>query len=142
MNSSQEWSARTFGNEDLLPRVPLPTLEGSCARFLEWCAPLLTPDELAATESAVVDFLRPGGAGRTLDAALREYEASPGVHSWLDTFWPYRYLGRRDRIALNANFFTLFKDSGEPQVERGAGLIAAAPNSRNDQAWPPFWKSR
>ena len=52
------------------------------------------------------------------------------MHSWLDTFWPRRYLGRRDRIALNANFFFLFKeapgDHGQGQFERAAGLIASA----------------
>ncbi|MEU9119256.1 choline/carnitine O-acyltransferase [Streptomyces sp. NPDC048506] len=112
--------------EDTLPRVPLPTLEESCARFLAWCAPLLTADELAATEAEVTAFLRPDGPGRTLQAALQEYDATPGVHSWLDTFWPYRYLGRRDRIALNANFFFLFQDTGQPQLTRAAGLITAA----------------
>ncbi len=117
---------RTFGNEDSLPRVPLPTLEESCARFLEWCAPLLTAEELAATEAEVTSFLRPDGPGRTLHTALEQYDASEGVHSWLDTFWPYRYLGRRDRIALNANFIYLFQDAGLRQVERAAGLIAAA----------------
>jgi carnitine O-acetyltransferase len=50
------------------------------------------------------------------------------VQSWLDTFWSYRYLGRRDRIALNANYFYLFRDSGQGQVERAAGLVAAATN--------------
>ncbi|MCQ4079503.1 choline/carnitine O-acyltransferase [Streptomyces sp. RB6PN25] len=116
----------TFALEDTLPRVPLPTLEESCERFLAWCAPLLTEAELAATEAEVAAFLRPGGPGRMLHAALEEYDATEGVHSWLDTFWPYRYLGRRDRIALNANFFFLFRDSDLPQVERAAGLIAAA----------------
>jgi carnitine O-acetyltransferase len=118
----------TFAQEDSLPRVPLPTLEASCERFLTWCAPLLTADERAATEAEVTAFLRPDGPGRVLQAALEEYDATEGVHSWLDTFWPYRYLGRRDRIALNANFFFLFKDSGRPQVERAAGLIAGAVN--------------
>ncbi|MFE1774904.1 choline/carnitine O-acyltransferase [Streptomyces sp. NPDC059008] len=118
--------------EDSLPRVPLPSLEESCERFLAWCAPLLTADELAATEAEVAAYLRPGGPGRVLQAALEEYDATEGVHSWLDTFWPYRYLGRRDRIALNANFFFLFQDAApaqppaDPQVERAAGLIAAA----------------
>lgn len=116
----------TFAREADLPRVPLPTLEASCERFLAWCAPLLTPDERAATEAEVAAFLRPGGPGRVLHAALEEYDATEGVHSWLDTFWPYRYLGRRDRIALNANFFFLFRDTGRPQVERAAGLIAGA----------------
>ncbi|MGA5564820.1 choline/carnitine O-acyltransferase [Streptomyces platensis] len=120
----------TFAQEDSLPRVPLPTLEASCERFLAWCAPLLTDTQRAATEAEVAAFLRPGGPGRVLQAALEAYDATEGVHSWLDTFWPYRYLGRRDRIALNANFFFLFRDPapGQPQsqVERAAGLIAGA----------------
>ncbi|MEU0132663.1 choline/carnitine O-acyltransferase [Streptomyces sp. NPDC006296] len=106
--------------------MPLPTLEASCERFLAWSAPLLTEEERAATEAEVTAFLRPGGPGRTLHAALEEYDATPGVHSWLDTFWPYRYLGRRDRIALNANFFFLFRDTGEEQLDRAAGLVAGA----------------
>ncbi|MFI5592682.1 choline/carnitine O-acyltransferase [Amycolatopsis sp. NPDC051758] len=124
--SSPEWSPRTFGNEDRLPRVPVPTLADSGRRFLEWCGPLLTPDELAETEAAVEDFLAPGSPAHELQAALAEYDRSPGVHSWLDTFWPYRYLGRRDRIALNANFFFLFQDSPLGQVERAAELAASA----------------
>ena len=132
MTGDPPWSDRTFGNEDRLPRVPLPSLEDSCERFIHWCAPLLTTEELAATEAAVRSFQRPDGPGRRLHAALREYDASAGVHSWLDTFWPYRYLGRRDRIALNANFFFLFGDDdglagqADPQLGRAAGLIAAA----------------
>ncbi|NKY32516.1 choline/carnitine O-acyltransferase [Nocardia speluncae] len=123
----------TFAAEDQLPRVPLPTLEDSCARFVQWCTPLLTPGELAATEEAVADLLRPDGAGRTLHAALREYDETPGVGSWLDRFWPSRYLGRRDRIALNANFFFLFRDdtalatsTAAGQADRAAALVAAA----------------
>ncbi|MET9133829.1 choline/carnitine O-acyltransferase [Streptomyces antibioticus] len=108
--------------------MPLPTLEASCERFLAWCTPLLTADERLATEAEVAAFLRPDGPGRVLHAALEEYDATEGVHSWLDTFWPYRYLGRRDRIALNANFFFLFQDSDQTQVERAAGLVAGALN--------------
>ena len=119
----------TFANEDSLPRVPLPTLEESCERFLAWCAPLLTAERAGGDR---------GGGGRVPPArtapAARctrrwsEYDATEGVHSWLDTFWPYRYLGRRDRIALNANFFFLFQDASAAaaQVERAAGLIAGA----------------
>jgi carnitine O-acetyltransferase len=104
----------------------VPALADSGRRFLEWCGPLLTPDELAETEAAVEDFLAPGSPAHGLQAALEEYDRSPGVHSWLDTFWPYRYLGRRDRIALNANFFFLFQDSPLGQVERAAELTASA----------------
>jgi carnitine O-acetyltransferase len=133
-------SPATFGNDDRLPHVPLPTLEDTCARFLEWCAPLLTVDELATTESAVAAFLEPTSPARTLHAALAEFAASPGVHSWLDLFWPYRYLGRRDRIALNANFFFHFTDTGEGQVERAANLVTAALDYKrriDDETLPP-----
>ncbi|GAB2803772.1 choline/carnitine O-acyltransferase [Streptomyces daliensis] len=127
MKTSQETAVpATFAKEDTLPRVPLPTLEASCERFLAWCAPLLSADQRAATEAEVDAFLSADGPGRVLHAALEEYDAREDTHSWLDTFWPYRYLGRRDRIALNANFFFLFQDSGQPQLERAAGLVAGA----------------
>ncbi|MFG1645894.1 choline/carnitine O-acyltransferase [Amycolatopsis sp. NPDC049252] len=138
--SSPEWSPRTFGNEDRLPRVPVPSLADSGRRFLKWCGPLLTPDELAETEAAVEDFLAPGSPAHGLQAALEEYDSSPGVHSWLDTFWPYRYLGRRDRIALNANFFFLFAASPLGQVERAAELTASAVDYKlrlDDELVPP-----
>ena len=123
-----EWSDRTFGNEDRLPRVPLPTLAHSCERFLEWCAPLLTAEQFEATRAEVARFQ--ADPGPTLHAALQRFDASPGVRSWLDRFWPRRYLGRRDRIALNANFFFMFADppaggSEDPQVARAAELIAS-----------------
>lgn len=121
-----ETSALTFGNEDQLPRVPLPELETTCERFLQWCAPLLTEEELAQTRKSVAEFLEPDSPAHTLHAALRAYNDEPGVASWLDTFWPYRYLGRRDRIALNANFFFLFEPTGQTQLGRAAGLVAAA----------------
>jgi carnitine O-acetyltransferase len=126
VNDTSAWSTRTFGNEDRLPRVPLPTLEDSCALLLEWCAPLLTAAELAETEAAVAEFLAPDSPSRILHADLARYDASEGVRSWLDDFWRTRYLGRRDRIALNANFFFLFQDSADGQVDRAAGLIASA----------------
>jgi carnitine O-acetyltransferase len=122
----QDEAGATFSHEDRLPRVPLPTLEDSCERLLAWCAPLLSPEELTSTRGAVESFLRPDSAARTLQAALQEYDASEGVHSWLDTFWPSRYLGRRDRIALNANFFFLLQDTRQGQIDRAAALIAGA----------------
>jgi carnitine O-acetyltransferase len=126
MAVTETLSDRTFGNDDQLPRVPVPTLGDSCARFLEWCAPLLTADELAETERAVAAFQASESPAHELQEELERYDKQDGVHSWLDTFWPYRYLGRRDRIALNANFFFLFGDSPLGQLPRAAALITAA----------------
>ncbi|GAB2631864.1 choline/carnitine O-acyltransferase [Nocardia goodfellowii] len=126
-------SDRTFAADDHLPRVPLPALTDSCTRFMQWCAPLLSAEEYATTQAAVDDLLRPDGPGRKLHAALTEYDNTPGVGSWLDLFWPSRYLGRRDRIALNANFFFLFRDdttlatsTEANQVDRAAAIVSAA----------------
>lgn len=116
----------TFALEDQLPRVPVPTLERSAELFLEWCRPLLSEQERHQTEHAVDELLVPGGDGERLHEALASYEKEPGVASWLDEFWRDRYLGRRDRIALNANFFFLLNDTGEDQATRAAGLVVAA----------------
>src|SRR5262245_42926318 len=115
---------RTFMYQDTLPRVPLPSLEDTSRRFLEWCTPILVADELEVTKTALAAFTRKDGPAERLHAALVEYDQRPGVHSWLDLFWATRYLGRRDRIALNANFFALFPDTGATQTERAAGLVA------------------
>ncbi|CAO5170670.1 Carnitine O-acetyltransferase [Frankia sp. AiPs1] len=131
-------NSTTFAHDDQLPRVPLPSLADTCERFLAWSAPLLTEPERAATAAAVAAFQAPDGPGPILHAALERYDATEGVHSWLDDFWDSRYLGRRDRIALNANYIFSFAGGGsaaaaassdaggQAQLERAAGLIAAA----------------
>ena len=133
-------SPRTFGNEEHLPRVPVPTLPDTCRRFLEWAAPLLTDAQLAETEAAVAAFLAADSPAHEWQAALERFDARPDVPSWLEDFWAYRYLGRRDRIALNANYFFLFGDSDQDQVGRAAGLVAATVDYKlrlDDEAIPP-----
>src|SRR5262249_54763724 len=103
ITAHEKISNRAFDPQDVLPRLPLPTLEETGRRFIEWCAPLLDGSELAATETALSSFIRDGGPGQRLQNALVEYDQRGDVNSWLDLFWQTRYLGRRDRIALNAN---------------------------------------
>ena len=124
---------KTFAYEDQLARVPLPTLEESCERFLDWCAPLLTADELAATEAAVEAFLAPDGPARGLHAALEEYDAR-GCAQLARHLLADRYLGRRDRIALNANFFFLFQDAGRGSSGARAAGARSPPPSRYKRA--------
>ncbi|WP_127783167.1 choline/carnitine O-acyltransferase [Rhodococcus sp. X156] len=114
----------TYAAEEGLPRAPLPSLQDSCDRLLQWSAPLLDAEQLAETQAAVVAFLRPGSPAHRLQAALqREQDEGAG---WLEGFWASRYLGRRDRIAVNANYFFLLADSPLGQVERAAALTRAA----------------
>ena len=115
----------TFDAEDDLPHVPVPALADSAAQFLEWSAPLIDEEQADETRAAVDQLLRPDGPGPVLQAALEEYAADPATHSWLDDFWESRYLGRRDRIALNANVFFLFTEPTDPAERDHAGRAAA-----------------
>ena len=44
-------AAPAFANEDRLPRIPLPSLDDSCERFVGWCEPLLTKAQLDTTNA-------------------------------------------------------------------------------------------
>ncbi len=116
----------TFAREAEQPRLPLPSLADSCTRFLDWCAPLLDAQQLAETEAAVAGFMEPASPAHALQAELERYAARPDVDSWLDEFWRDRYLGRRVRTAINANFFFLFRDGETDPCRRAAALIMAA----------------
>ncbi len=83
--------------------------------------PLLTADELAGAEAAVATALRPDSPARVLQAALARYEAEPGVHSWLDQFWPCRYLGRR-AAARPGSCWSRPPRSRPPRVQAGRVL--------------------
>ncbi|MFI5541909.1 choline/carnitine O-acyltransferase [Nocardia sp. NPDC051900] len=121
-----EMSGSTFDYDDELPRLPIPTLEETCERFLERCSPLLTDEELMVTTAAVDQFLALDSPARTWQAEIERFDRTPGVHSWLDAFWTSRHLGYRDSIALSANSFFLLTDSEHGQLERAAELIARA----------------
>ncbi|MFG3618334.1 choline/carnitine O-acyltransferase [Nocardia sp. NPDC047654] len=116
-------SVSTYDYDEQLPRLPIPTLEETCERFLERCSPLLTDEELTATKAAVEQFLAPDSPARTRQSEIERFDRTPGVHSWLDAFWNSRHLGYRDSIAYNANSFFLFPDSEHGQLERAAELI-------------------
>jgi len=118
----------TFSYEEVLPAVPLPALDVTKDKFIEWCQPLLNQEELIETKDAVERFTKTGGLGEKLHHALSEFNNNKDTKSWLDVFWPSRYLGRRDPIALNANFFFLFRHEELPQTQRAAKIATSALN--------------
>ena len=118
----------TFSYEETLPKVPLPGLGVTKEKFIEWCSPLLSEEELKTTKDALETFTKSGGLGEKLHQALTEFDEHKDTYSWLDVFWPSRYLGRRDPIALNANFFFLFRNEELNQVQRAAKIAASALN--------------
>jgi carnitine O-acetyltransferase len=116
----------TFQHQGQLPRIPLPQLDESLVRFETWCSPLLTSDELAQTRDTIALFGATDGAGKKLHNLLADFDQQDDTDTWLDNFWPARYLGRRVPVSINANFFFLFKERQLSQIERAAELICIA----------------
>lgn len=128
----------TFSGEGTLPRVPLPSVEESLIRFEQWCSPLLDNQDLSTTQAAIAKFSN--GPAQALQQTLVDYNDQAGVHSWLDDFWPARYLGRRVPVSINANFVFTFIDRPQNQTQRAAQLIHNAVSYKlalDTQSIPP-----
>lgn len=76
--SARSWghhaSGITFAAQHKLPKLPLPSLESSCKRYLEAVKPLQSTEEQRASAAAVRNFV--SDEGPILQAQLREYDAS------------------------------------------------------------------
>lgn len=68
----------TFSLQQSLPRLPVPELQATLARYLRSVAPLLSAEEFQKTALAVLAFAAPGGPGAELQARLRQRAADKG----------------------------------------------------------------
>ncbi|KAI9202939.1 acyltransferase ChoActase/COT/CPT, partial [Polychytrium aggregatum] len=153
----------TFSNQSKLPRLPIPDLQESAAKYLESCKPLLTPEEFESTQQAVQDFVKAGGLGETLQQRLVDLDAKE-PYSWLEKLWLNKaYLEYREPSFINVNWWTQLADhpkatkrsfSHHPptgvfstfQIERAAGLItnliSFSEAVNNGQIAPEYVKSQ
>jgi carnitine O-acetyltransferase len=109
-----------------LERLPVPTLEDTCALYLRFVRPLLTEAEFEATKRAVAEFLRAGGEGELLQRRLLGRRETPGVDNWLDPFWDDWYLCDDTPLVVNVSPGFVLAVANRPQVARAARLLAAA----------------
>ncbi len=103
MPDHEQLSPRTFGNQSRLPKLPVPDLHDTCAKLLEWVAPLLDHNQLARTRELVAEFTRPGGDGEKLQQALQEWAGQEGMGNWLEPFWTDKYLRYRGPVCFHSN---------------------------------------
>ncbi|KAJ1560563.1 Carnitine O-acetyltransferase mitochondrial, partial [Cladochytrium tenue] len=100
----------TFDAQPNLPRLPLPELTDTAARYLRSCSPLQSPEEHERTAAAVSEFLRDGGLGEVAQARLRKLDAE-AKGSWLEDIWlRHAYLLYREPSMINVNWFSLLND--------------------------------
>jgi carnitine O-acetyltransferase len=92
--------------EDSLPKLPVPTLEETAARYLKSVHPLLSSSELESTTKAVQDFIKPGGVGSKLQEKLLARRDDPKIKNWIYEWWnDAAYLTYRDPVVPYVSYF-------------------------------------
>lgn len=77
---------KTYSMQHTVPRLPIPSLEESCALYLQSLRPLLSHEEYTKSAKLVHDFVN-SDLGKSLQQRLVDIDhASP--YNWLeDNFW-------------------------------------------------------
>ncbi|KAG0303987.1 hypothetical protein BGZ98_006057 [Dissophora globulifera] len=101
----------SFQNQSKVPRLPIPSLAETAARYKKSLLPILNEADLSRAEKAVDEFVKPGGLGETLQSRLHEMDKIE-KNSWLETIWLNKgYLEWREPSMINVNWWAQFKDS-------------------------------
>lgn len=115
--------------QESLPRLPVPTLEETAARYVKSLHPLLSAAEYDASKKAVEEFVRPGGVGRRLQEKLVARREDPAVRNWIYEWWnDAAYLSYRDPVVPYVSYFYSHRDDRRRRdpAKRAAALARAA----------------
>ncbi|KAL0186531.1 hypothetical protein M9458_018201, partial [Cirrhinus mrigala] len=63
-------SERPLVHQESLPKLPVPPLKQTCARYLASLEPLISEEEMTHTRELMAEFLQPGGVGERLQKSL------------------------------------------------------------------------
>lgn len=113
--------------ERSLPRLPVPTLSSTTAKYLESVQPHLTKDEYARTEKLVLEFAA-SPLAKELQSRLAQRAADPNTVSWLIDWWnDAAYMGYRDPVVVYVSYFFIHVDgpAGITPAARAASLLRA-----------------
>lgn len=113
--------------EASLPRLPVPTLSSTAAKYLETVEPHLTREQFAKTQAAVNAFVS-SEQGKILQERLQARAADPNTKSWLSEWWnETAYMGYRDPVVVFVSYFYVHVDdkTRPTQAKRAAQLLKA-----------------
>lgn len=124
----------TFGGQETLPPLPIPSLDETLSKFLS-CLEALQEEESQRqlAEQVVLDFLK--GDGPKLQSLLLEYDRQGrelgSIGSYVEEFWNDSYLAPDSSVVLNLNPFFVLEDSPDPKISndpirRAASLCFAS----------------
>ena len=113
--------------ERSLPRLPVPTLSSTAAKYLETVHPHLTPAAYSETKKAVDEFVA-SDLGKELQRRLEARAAEPGRANWLADWWnEAAYMGYRDPVVVFVSYFYVHLDDRKTKTaaRRAATLLRA-----------------
>ena len=119
--------------EASLPKLPVPPLPSTAAKYLESVQPHLTPAEFAHTRAVVQRFVESDQA-KVLQERLQARAAEPGRKSWLSEWWnDVAYMGYRDPVVVYVSYYYVHKDDVRRpgQAKRAAELLKATLSFRS-----------
>lgn len=111
--------------EASLPRLPVPPLPSTAAKYLETVKPHLTAEEYSQTASIVKSFVE-SEQGKELQKRLEQRAADPNIKNWLADWWnETAYMGYRDPVVVYVSYFYVHKDDPRKpgQAKRAAELL-------------------
>ena len=114
--------------EDSLPKLPVPTLEQTAARYLKSVHPLLSSSEFQSTTEAVNEFVKPGGIGSKLQEKLLARREDPKHKNWIYEWWnDAAYLTYRDPVVPYVSYFYSHRDDRRRRdpAKRAAAITTA-----------------
>lgn len=114
--------------QESLPRLPVPTLDETAARYLKSLHPLLSPGEFEKSKKAVADFVKPDGIGSKLQAKLLARREHPKHKNWIYDWWnDAAYLSYRDPVVPYVSYFYSHRDDRKRRdpVKRAAAISSA-----------------
>ena len=115
----------TFSYQTGLPVMPVPDLNITCHKLIEWAAPLLTEQESINTREVIAQFLQLGGEGEKLQNELTEWNKRNPQSNWAAPIWRNIYLDSRDALVINSNVFYYLKSKLDEKTYSQANIAAA-----------------
>ncbi|KAJ2853138.1 Carnitine O-acetyltransferase mitochondrial, partial [Coemansia erecta] len=119
---------RLYENQSRLPRLPVPSLESTLAKYSQSLEPLLSKEDLAKSKQIIAAFGKSSQA-KELQRRLEARAADPECANWLEEWWnDLSYMGYRDPVIPYVSYHYSFNDDPECQRpnQRAARLILGA----------------
>src|ERR1700728_1667206 len=115
--------------QESLPKLPVPTLEETAARYVKSIHPLLSSSEFESSKKAVEEFIKPGGVGSKLQEKLIARREDPKHKNWMYEWWnDAAYLSYRDPVVPYVSYFYSYRDDRRRRnpAKRAAAITTAA----------------